>query len=69
MMLFVCDNCGCVDAVELAYPELKVPPLSLTKLHCSGCQPGKQWHARFEQKPYDQSQDLVINRCTGVGLG
>lgn len=67
MMLFVCDNCGSVDAVELAYPELKVPPLSLTELKCSGCQ-GK-WHGQFEQKPYDPSQDLVINRATGIGLG
>lgn len=67
MQLFQCDSCGCVDAVELAYPELKVPPLALVELKCSKCQTG-EWHAQFDQEQFDPNKDQVINRSQGLGF-
>ena len=67
MRLFQCDSCGTVDAVELAYPDLNVPPLSLTELKCSKCLSGT-WHGQFAQERFDPEKDVVINRAQGLGF-
>lgn len=65
--LYVCDKCGNVDVVEIAYPNLPGSlPLTVPTL-CTQCQ-GKPWHNLFPLRAYDPKQDLVINRPTGVGL-
>jgi hypothetical protein len=68
MDLFVCDNCGRVDAVDLAYPS---GPLDhgkpKTRWDCTKCQTG-HWHNYFDYDKYRPDFDIVINRSTGIGL-
>lgn len=63
---FVCNTCGCVDALEFAYPSL--PMISQDSLECTQCLTGT-WHGHFPKRPYDPSKDVVINRASGIGLG
>ena len=65
--LFVCEDCGTVDNVDLAYSK------SERKVHqgrwiCTSCQ-GKPWHDQFPMAPYDSTNDHVLNRPDGIGLG
>ena len=68
MDLFCCDNCGRVDAVDLAYPS---GPLingqARTHWECSKCQTG-HWHGYFEYEKYRAGFDCVVNRPNGMGL-
>lgn len=69
MDIFCCDDCGCVDAVSLAYPG---GPLqdgkSRTFWQCSECQ-NLEWHGLFDKEKYRPDFDIVINRPNGLGLG
>lgn len=68
MKLFVCDRCGGVDGVELAYPlGTKVKGEFLKTLLCTKCQTGV-WHNLFALEPYHPEIDQVINRPTVLGL-
>lgn len=64
-MLFVCHQCGCVDAVELTHPHGF--PSSAPEQLCAYCLTGS-WHEVFLRVPYEPERDLVCNRPTGVGL-
>lgn len=65
MDLFVCDSCGCVDAVDLAYPNgVLTDP---TNTQCTECQTGT-WHCFFPKEKYKDGFDVVINRPTGIGM-
>lgn len=71
MDLFVCDLCGAVDAVDLAYADRPRPAHTDDKHPewlCTCCQSGK-WHNLFDKRTYRPEFDLVINRPNGVGLG
>lgn len=71
MDLFVCDLCGAVDAVDLAYTDHPHPvhaDASHPEWLCSECQSGK-WHNLFSKRPYRAEFDMVVNRPSGVGLG
>ena len=59
--LFACNQCGCVDLVELANPD--------ERWLCSQCNPDIQrWHGQFPKLPYNPRIDLVVNRFNGLGL-
>lgn len=64
-LLFVCSQCGCVDAVESAFRGAF--PLESRKQRCTECQTGS-WHGQFEKQPYDPDRDNVINRGTGISV-
>lgn len=71
MDLFACDNCGCVDAVQFAYPD--GPPQQAGKSdkvewRCTHCQTG-EWHDLFPLERFRPQFDIVVNRPSGLGLG
>jgi hypothetical protein len=60
--LFVCNCCGCVDSLDLA-------PAPNGQWLCSLCNPlTRKWHGQFPREPYDEKNDIVCNRQTGLGL-
>lgn len=63
MTAFVCDDCECVDLIELT------PPQEGTRMLCSACHPSAGgWHGHFEKKQYNKEVDVVCNAPTGLGL-
>lgn len=58
---FVCNECGCVDSIELTQPD--------SRCLCGHCDPDKQWHGVFPRETYDPEQDVVVNRPDGIGFG
>jgi hypothetical protein len=66
MQIFVCSQCNCVDAVELAFVGDLPSDQALQK--CTFCKTGT-WHNYFSREPYDPEHDPVCNRPTGVALG
>lgn len=71
MDLFACDECGCVDALQFAYPD--GPPKAdketgTVKWVCTRCKTG-EWHDLFPLETYRPQFDLVVNRPTGIGMG
>ncbi len=69
LQMFVCEMCGDVDAIELAFHDgyIKDRGQSVRYL-CSECSCG-HWHGVFPKEAYDPSRDLVVNRPNGLGLG
>lgn len=78
MAVFVCDQCGSVEELDLVLSGPTVEPGS--RMLCSACLPvgvaqggfragTGQWHNRFPRRPYDPEQDLPVNRPTGIGFG
>jgi hypothetical protein len=65
--LFVCESCGTVDSIKLAY-TLQERQYDHQQWLCTCCQ-GKPWHNQFPMTPYDPENDFVINKETGIGLG
>jgi hypothetical protein len=65
MQMFACDECSCVDAIQLAYNhrhmEVVGPP---SPWLCTLCQ-GNRWHNHFPRVPYNPATDRVVNRSTG----
>ncbi len=62
--LFVCEQCDCVDHLDLA------PSQSGPRLLCSLCHPQrKEWHNQFPHSKYLPASDIVCNRPSGVSLG
>lgn len=78
MSVFVCEECGSIEELDLVLASDAVTPGA--KLLCSACLPvgvsvgglrsgtGK-WHGHFPRRQYDPSQDLPINRPTGMDMG
>lgn len=73
-MLFVCDDCNCVDDTDLL-PGNIVPPPPGTLLcsHCckvtvDGVEVPSEWHGLFPREQYDPDQDQVSNRGGGCGV-
>jgi len=68
MSLFQCDECGCVDESEIAYPMgTEDHGQSRTNWLCTECQTG-EWHGMFEKEQYRPEFDIVINRPSGVSV-
>lgn len=69
MDIFCCDDCGCIDAVALAYPGgPQQDGNPRTHWQCTKCQ-GHEWHGLFDRERYRPDFDIVINRINGLGLG
>lgn len=78
MSVFVCDQCGSIEELELVLTADTVAPGA--KLLCSACLPvgvsvgglrpgtGK-WHGHFPRRQYNPEQDLPINRSGGMDMG
>jgi len=75
---FVCDQCGCIECLELVLAAPAVTPGA--KMLCSACLPvgvaadgfragNGSWHGHFERRSYDPANDLPVNRPTGLGFG
>lgn len=78
MPIFVCDNCGSIEELGLVLAAPQVEPGA--KMLCSAClpvgvaqsgfRPGNgQWHGHFPRRQFDPTQDLPVNRPTGLGTG
>lgn len=63
---FVCNNCNCVDLVDLAFAG-PFPHNPADQL-CTFCKTGT-WHNQFPREPYLPEEDTVVNRPDGLGLG
>ena len=62
--LFVCEQCNCVDNIDLA-------PAAIHGKHylCSLHHPQSlKWHGEFPREPYDPLHDIVCNKPNGLGL-
>lgn len=64
--LFVCEQCGNVDSVSLAYTKQE-KQYGHPRWLCTSCQ-GKPWHNQFPMSPYDPEVDYVVNKESGIGL-
>lgn len=68
MELFVCDSCGAVDGVDIAYPQgVMVEGKPREHWECTECQTGS-WHELFDKEQYKPGFDVVVNRPNGLGL-
>lgn len=77
MQMFVCEECGCVESLDLVLVADHTKPG--TSLLCSACLPvgvstgglragtGK-WHGMFPKAPPSPG-DQLCNRPTGIGNG
>lgn len=69
MDIFCCDDCGVVDAVDLAYPGGSLQDgKSRTHWQCTQCQ-RRDWHGFFDREKYRPDFDVVVNRPSGIGMG
>lgn len=66
MQMFACNKCNNVDLVDLVFIDGKLPLNKKLQL-CTKCKSGK-WHDKFEEKQFDPSKDIVINRPSNLGL-
>lgn len=73
-MLFVCDECNCVDDTDLLPANIVVPAtgVMLCSHCCSVVVDGKtvsgEWHGIFPRETYDPDLDRVSNRGNGEGV-
>lgn len=66
-LFFVCNQCDCVDQIDLVYISGRLPTVPHAQL-CTLCKTGT-WHDQFPHALYNPATDHVTNRATGIGLG